>query len=203
MVMIEPLAAENRRLRNSDTSSIGCARRRSQATNTAVVAALRLKPTTVAGAVHPRSGASMMVNTKVPMATVDRARPPTSTGGVAGSREVGTNNAPPSNVTAATGAMATKTLPHQKCSSSQPPVIGPKATPSPVIAPHSPIALARSPRSVYRLEMIARVAGKISAAPTPITARTAISAPGVSTRPPMAVALPNTASPVSRAPLRP
>ena len=99
--------------------------------------------------------------------------------------------------------MATKTLPHQKCSSSQPPLIGPRATPSPVIAPHSPMARARSPRSVNRLEMIDRVAGKISAAPTPITARTAISAPGLSTSPPTAVAHPNTASPTSRAPLRP
>ena len=184
IVMIEPLAAEKRRLRNSDTSSIGCARRRSQATNTAVTAAVRANPTTVAGDVQPRSGASMMVNTKVPMATVDRTRPPTSTGGVAGSRDVGTNNTPPRNVTAATGAITTNTLPHQKCSSSQPPVIGPNATPSPVIAPHSPIARARSPRSVYKLEMIASVAGKINAAPTPITARTATSAPELSTSPP-------------------
>ncbi len=157
----------------------------------------------LAGLVQPRSGASMMVNTSVPMVRVDRTRPPTSTGGVAGSREVGTNRAPPRNVSAATGAITTNTLPHQKCSSSQPPLMGPKATPSPVIAPHSPMARARSPRSVNRLEMIDKVAGKISAAPTPITARTTISAPELSTSPPTAVAHPNTANPNSRAPLRP
>ena len=44
MTMIEPLAAENRRLRNSETSSIGWGRRRSQATNTAAAAAASAKP---------------------------------------------------------------------------------------------------------------------------------------------------------------
>ena len=51
--------------------------------------------------------------------------------------------------------------------------------------------------------MIDSVAGKISAAPRPITARTATSAVGVSTNPPTAEAVPNTASPDSNAPLRP
>jgi hypothetical protein len=51
--------------------------------------------------------------------------------------------------------------------------------------------------------MIDKVAGKITAAPTPITARTAIRAPGLSTSPPTAEAQPKIASPVSRAPLRP
>jgi hypothetical protein len=197
------LPAVKRRLVNTETSSIGCVRLRSQATKTAAAPAARAKPPVVTGEVQPCSGASMMVNTRVPIARVDRTSPTTSTGGVAGSREVGTNKAPPTKVTAATGAMATKTLPHQKCSSSQPPVTGPRATPRPVMAPHTPMARARSPRSVYRLEMIDRVDGKISAAPTPITARTAISAPAVSTNPPTAVAHPNTANPVSRAPLRP
>src|SRR6266849_4570527 len=51
--------------------------------------------------------------------------------------------------------------------------------------------------------MIDSVAGKISAAPRPITARTATSAVGVSTSPPTADAAPNTASPDNNAPLRP
>src|SRR5256885_3764635 len=45
--------------------------------------------------------------------------------------------------------------------------------------------------------------GKISAAPRPITNRTADNAVGVSTSPPTAEAVPNTASPDSSAPLRP
>src|SRR6266478_6629734 len=51
--------------------------------------------------------------------------------------------------------------------------------------------------------MIDSVAGKISAAPTAITARTATSPAGVFTSPPTAEAAPNTASPDSSAPLRP
>ena len=66
------------------------------------------------------------------------------------------------------------TEPHQKCSSSQPPVIGPAATATPLTALQMPIALARSPGSRNMLVMIASVAGKISAAPTPISARPTI-----------------------------
>src|SRR6267142_5163071 len=51
--------------------------------------------------------------------------------------------------------------------------------------------------------MIDSVVGKINAAPTPIIARTATSAVGVSTSPPNAEAAPNTASPDNNAPLRP
>ncbi len=97
-----------------------------------------------APAVHPRSGASMIVNTSAPMPTVDSTSPTTSSGGVDGSRDVGTNRMAATSVSAATGAMTTKTLPHQKCSSRKPPVTGPNATPSPVIAPHTPMAFARS-----------------------------------------------------------
>ena len=50
---------------------------------------------------------------------------------------------PPMIATAATGTLTMKIEPHEKCSSSQPPVIGPAATPTPTIAAHSPIALAR------------------------------------------------------------
>ncbi len=48
-----PLAALNRRLRNSRTSSIGCAASRSAAMNPASSAAETAKPATVRAAVHP------------------------------------------------------------------------------------------------------------------------------------------------------
>ena len=79
-------------------------------------------------------------------------------------------------------------------------MIGPTATPSPLIAPQMPIAFARSPRSVNTFVMIESVAGKISAAPMPMTARTAISALGVSTRTRERDSPPNTTSPASRRP---
>ena len=43
---------------------------------------------------------------------------------------------------------AANTLHQPKCASSRPPLTGPTATPIPVTAPQTPIAFARSPRSV-------------------------------------------------------
>ena len=76
---------------------------------------------------------------------------------------------------AAIGASAKKTLSQPSRSNSQPPTIGPSAMPMPVVAPQRPIARARSARSVKTLVSRESVAGKISAAPSPITARAAIS----------------------------
>ena len=147
-------------------------------TNTAAAAAANAKPTMVAGPVQPRSGASMMVNTKVPIGERwtgrGRRHRPVAWPGPARSartrRHRRTSPRPP-------GPWRQTRCPTRSARAASRRVIGPKATPSPVMAPHSPMARARSPRSVNTLEMIDSVAGKISAAPTPITARTAISAP--------------------------
>ena len=72
-------------------------------------------------------------------------------------------------------AMKAKMLPHQKRSRSQPPTIGPVAMPIPVVAPHSPMAMARSPRSVKTLTSKESVEGNIRAAPKPMKAREAMS----------------------------
>ena len=104
---------------------------------------------------------------------------------------------------AATGAMAMKMLAQLKCSSSQPPTMGPSAIATPAIAPHRPMARARSRRSVKTLEISERVAGKVMAAPSPITARVAISWAGLVVNPPARLAAPNTVSPASSIPLRP
>jgi hypothetical protein len=73
--------------------------------------------------------------------------------------------------------------PHQNCSSSAPPVIGPKATARPVLAPHRPIALARAARSRKTWVRIDRVVGKTAAAPIPVKARAAMSCRGCRRRP--------------------
>ncbi len=104
---------------------------------------------------------------------------------------------------AATGPMATKTLDQLKCSSSQPPTIGPSAIATPPIAPHRPIALARSARPVKTFEISDSVAGNVIAAPRPITARAMISQPGLAAKLPATLATPNTDSPASSMPLRP
>ena len=74
---------------------------------------------------------------------------------------------------------------------------------APVIAPHSPIALARSPRSVNTFEIRDNVDGNTIAAPRPITTRAAISWPALDVSPPAALANPKTARPASSMPLRP
>jgi hypothetical protein len=72
------------------------------------------------------------------------------------------------------GMLTRKMEPHQKFSSSSPPVTGPMATASPADAAHSPIAFGRSLRG-NTLVMIARVAGTTRAAPIPIPPRAAMS----------------------------
>ena len=74
-----------------------------------------------------------------------------------------------------TGTFTMNTEPQKKCSSRNPPVTGPKATASPLVAAHTAMAIARWPASVNTFTSSASVAGKIRAAPTPIAARQAIS----------------------------
>ena len=105
--------------------------------------------------------------------------------------------------TAATGTLTMNTEPHEKCSSSQPPEIGPAATPTPTIAAHSPIALARFTGSVKMLVINDRVVGKMTAAPTPIAARAAISASAVFTWDATADVIAKSASPALSQPRRP
>jgi hypothetical protein len=145
----------------------------------------------------------MIVKTSRAMAPVDSTRPATSTGAAAGSFAAGTVMATRMPAAAATGPIATKMAPQLKCSRSQPPAIGPSAIATPALAPHKPMARARSVRSVKTLEISERVAGKVMAAPSPITARAAISCPGLVVKPPARLAVPNTASPASSIPLRP
>jgi hypothetical protein len=65
------------------------------------------------------------------------------------------------------------------------------------------MARARSRRSVKTLEISDSVAGNVMAAPSPITARAAISCAGLVVKPPARLAVPITASPASSMPLRP
>ena len=95
-------------------------------------------------------------------------------------------------------------LAQEKRPSSQPPTIGPSAIATPAVAPHRPIARARSARPVKMLEISDSVEGNTIAAPRPITAaRGDQLRPSWSARPPRALAEPNTARPASSMPLRP
>src|SRR5882762_199193 len=85
-----PLAALKRGLEKSDTSSIGWDVRRS--TNTKITSSdtpsTRLEIVRTEPQPHP--GASITPKTTIATPTLDSRRPATSSGGVSGSREVGT-----------------------------------------------------------------------------------------------------------------
>ena len=134
---------------------------------------------------------------------MERTSPGRSARGASGSREVGTKRATSTAATTATGAIAKKMLVQEKCCSSQPPAIGPSAMAAPAVAPHNPIARARSRRSTNTLEISESVAGKIIAAPRPMTQRATISWPGVVISPPAKLAAPSTPRPARSIPLRP
>ncbi|CAM5248860.1 hypothetical protein SMICM304S_04582 [Streptomyces microflavus] len=76
-----------------------------------------------------------------------------------------------------TGTFTRKIEPHQKCSRSSPPVIGPIAMPRPTPPAQMPMALGCSSRSKTFIRT-ARVAGITKAAPKPIRARQVMSSPG-------------------------
>src|ERR1700730_17192631 len=147
----EPLAAVKRRLRNRLRSSSGAAVRRSQPMNAASRAQAAKQPMIVSNEPQPDPGASMIVNTSNAIAAVDSTSPGRSGRGACGSREVGTDQATNAAPSAATGTIAKKMLVHEKFSSSQPPTIGPSAIAIPAVAPHGPIARARSARSTDTL----------------------------------------------------
>ena len=119
------------------------------------------------------------------------------------SREVGTTRQMATMATTITGTLTRNTEPQKKCSSRYPPVTGPSATARPLVAAQIEMAMARCAASVNTLTSSASVAGKISAAPTPIAARQAMSWPGVDDRAARIDVAPNTAMPTIKVPLRP
>ena len=173
--VIDTLAAEKRRFSKIRTGSIGFGDRSSHHTNVPSSAAAMAKPAIVVALAHPHSGASMIVNTSALIAEIESSKPTMSRAGTCSSRDSGTKAMTATTATITMGTLMKNTDPHQKCSSNQPPAIGPAATAMPLVALQTPIALARSLGSRNTLVRIASVAGKISAAPTPMRPRATIS----------------------------
>ena len=92
------------------------------------------------------------------------------------SRDSGTWRRVVHAVTAATGTLITKIARQLPASSNHPPRKGAIAADTPLNPAHVPIARVRSPGWMLA-SMIARLAGVISAPPTPCTARAAMSHP--------------------------
>ena len=133
---------------------------------------------------------------------MDSNAPGTSKRPGLGSRDSGTKRRPARKATSATGTLTRKTEYQSKYSSSRPPKSGPRPTPIEAVPAQMPIALARSSRG-KTFVMIDRVAGMISAPPTPMTARTAMSWVEVWTTRTARLERPKSAMPVCSARLRP
>ncbi len=200
------LAALKRRFRKIDTGSIGCSRRSShQHERPRASTRARAKPARVFGSSQPHSGASMMLNTSVVIAAIDSTMPPMSRRGAPASFDSGTRTT--------TATQRDDHDGHVDEEDRAPPEVleqpaaarsGPAATAMPVTALQMPIALARSIGSRKTLVMMASVAGKISAAPTPMSARPAMSPPADVDRSRRApTSRPNTTSPPTSIFLRP
>ena len=115
----------------------------------------------------------------------------------------GINSPPAMSVTTTIGTFTRKIEPYQKCSSSAPPTIGPKATAMPDVAPQIPSAFCRSDGSGKTLVRMARLAGKMKAAATPMSARVVISPPVVCDQAAAAENRPKKTRPACMVPLRP
>ena len=134
---------------------------------------------------------------------IDSTAPSGSRSPWLGSFDFGIRTHPATRAMTAIGMLTQNTEPHEKWSSSRPPVTGPMATPRPEKPAHTAIARPRSRGSRKTLARIDSVAGMISAPPMPMNARLRISCvvdvdSAADTEPSV-----NTTSPVCRAPLRP
>ena len=169
------MAAANARSRKKPRWSIGWAQKRSQPTKAATTASPPAPTASTEADAHPRDGPSMIAHSTSPMPAIDKTAPTRSGADAPGSRESGTSSAAAISPATAIGTLTRNTDPHQKCASSSPPMIGPSATPTPVVAAHRLIARCRSPGARYMSLMIDSDDGISSAPPIPMPARAAIS----------------------------
>ncbi|MNV44839.1 hypothetical protein D3C71_1366120 [compost metagenome] len=171
----ESTPARNGALRKMATSSMGYGRRRWRRRNST-------KPTTKISAAPPASGpfggacaTSLIATTSPDKATRLSNEEIRSHGLPAPGVSCGANSTAPTMASSTIGTLIRNTAPHQKCASSTPPTIGPRAAPTMEMQPHTAMARLRS-RSSSKVRLIsASVAGIIAAAPTANSARAAIS----------------------------
>ena len=117
-------------------------------------------------------------------------------------RVVGTTRIMPTQATAASAAVRTKTEPQANCSSSAPDARMPRVPPAPAKPAQMPTALARSSGG-NTLVMVDSVPGMSSAAPIPMSARSAMSSLGEPASADSPAATPKMAVPAMSAPRRP
>jgi hypothetical protein len=118
-------------------------------------------------------------------------------------RDSGMSLMPSTTSTSMIGTLMRKTEPHQKCSSSTPPIRGPAAAPAVAIAPQTAMAVVRWRAWVNVVRMIDSVDGMRVAPATPSSAREAISVSAVGENAASAEAMPKPTAPISSRRLRP
>ena len=172
--MAVPAATTGRR--RIPTSNSGSGARCSRSTNKPVRTTPASTATITTGDDQPRSGPSITPNIKAPSPDTERSAPATSRPPTSGLRDSGMTRSPTTTPTATMGTLTMNTDPHQKWARSRPPTTGPIASPAAPKTAHSAIAFPRSAGG-YKTATMANAGAITAAAPTPITARAAISAP--------------------------
>lgn len=152
--------------------------------------------------VHPDDGPSMIPNTRPDTAASDSSADSQSSDGGCSSTLVGTNAIVPAAARTASTTLRAKKLFHENHSRSSPDANRPSTAPPPATPTHSPTA---RPRSSGGNEVVITdsVVGMTNAAPTPITARQAMTTVGSEARAATAAPEPKIARPASSVPLRP
>jgi hypothetical protein len=169
--------ALNARLRNMSSGSIGDACRRSAIRKNSVAAIAAAPSAAGSGASQPCWPASMKPAVSVARAATPSSSPGTSTRRAGSGGDSGTYLTRSQPVSTQTGTLTRKIVRQPASAISTPPSTGPSATPSEPMAPQTPSARARAPRSGNRWTISAREQGRSAEAPRPCTARAAISTP--------------------------
>ncbi len=195
-------APMNRRLRKKCISSIGCGTCSSHSAKAAspmtpMAAEISTRPDS-----QPSIGPEMIAKTTPTMPITDSRAPSRSRGAPPRLLDSGTRKTTAVSAITATGRLTRNSEPHQKWSSSEPPISGPAAKPRELTELQMPMARGRSSSSKICMTT-ARVVVTSRAPPIPMPARAATSWPGDWASAAPSEATPNSDRPTTSIFLRP
>src|SRR5215208_1443378 len=168
-----PFAAEKPRSRKSRSGTIGCAARRSQATNPASSTLPPVIATTIAGLVQPSPFPLTSPQTTPNKPALTSARPGRSRA-PSGPLDSRSRSIASGSRTTPMGTLSQKIHCQEMPSTTAPPTSGPAATARPATPDQAPSATPRRSRGTASLRIV-RLSGVTMAPPIPCTARAAIS----------------------------
>ena len=171
-------AVAKRATRRYLRSMSGWAARASRQKNATAATALTSSSPITLGAPNPAVSAVMIANTRVASTAAPSSAPAVSTRYASGSALSGRITAPSTRAARPNNRLNQKMARQFHAPTSAPPITGPSARARPDTAAQMPMARSRLRRSVYRCRSMDSVPGSLAAAPSPMTARPAISTPG-------------------------